>query len=304
MRPSELARASGLDDGYLSRVLRGTASPSVDRWARIAVPLGLDLPMRLYQNTGPRVRDRFAAPMLEAILRDAHPRWARDIEVGVHQPARGWIDLGLHDPVAPVFVAGELQSELRRLEQLVRWQEEKAESVPSWEGWTHLGSPPVSRLLVVRRTRATREVAAAFARQLRTAYPAHPDDALAALAGTGPVAGRGACLDGSRAREGPRRVRALTVRGRALTLRGRVLTRGRRNAGGILGGPAGHGRRRRHAPFRGSRERTQHARPATRHARHARGPWPPFDPHPDRARPPASAVACRVTSGGRSSTAS
>jgi transcriptional regulator with XRE-family HTH domain len=184
MRPSELARASGLDSGYLSRVLRGTASPSVDTWARICVPLGLDLSLRLYQNTGPRIRDRFAAPMLEAILRDAHPRWARYTEVGVHKPARGWIDLGLHDAVAPVFVASELQSELRRLEQLVRWQRAKAESLPSWEGWTHLGSPPVSRLLVVRRTRATREVAMAFARQLRAAYPAHPDDAMAALTGT------------------------------------------------------------------------------------------------------------------------
>jgi len=37
---------------------------------------------------------------------------------------------------------------------------------------------------VVRRTRATREVATAFAQQLRVAYPAHPADALAALTGT------------------------------------------------------------------------------------------------------------------------
>jgi hypothetical protein len=47
----------------------------------------------------------------------------------------------------------------------------------------------VSRLLVVRRTRATRAVVAEFGRQLRVAYPAHPDDALAALTGTEPWPG-------------------------------------------------------------------------------------------------------------------
>ncbi|OGO57201.1 MAG: hypothetical protein A2V85_06070 [Chloroflexi bacterium RBG_16_72_14] len=42
----------------------------------------------------------------------------------------------------------------------------------------------MSQVLVVRRTRATRTIAAEFERQLRVAYPAHPDDALAALTGT------------------------------------------------------------------------------------------------------------------------
>ena len=53
----------------------------------------------------------------------------------------------------------------------------------------HLGEPRTSRLLVVRRTRATRATVAAFERQLRTAYPAHPEDALASLTGTAPWPG-------------------------------------------------------------------------------------------------------------------
>jgi len=65
---------------------------------------------------------------------------------------------------------------------LVRWSAEKADALPSWAGWGDLGPPPqIRRLLVVRRTRATRAVAADFAGQLRIAYPAHPDDALTAL---------------------------------------------------------------------------------------------------------------------------
>ena len=41
----------------------------------------------------------------------------------------------------------------------------------------------------MRRTRATRTLAAEFARQLRSAYPAHPDDAIQALTGTTPWPG-------------------------------------------------------------------------------------------------------------------
>ena len=123
--------------------------------------------------------------MLELLLHTAHPRWSPFTEVGVHRPSRGWIDVVLHDPRGSVIIAGELQSELRRLEQLIRWQTAKAAALPSWDGWAHLGDEPaISRLLLVRRTPATRAVAAEFAAQLRVAYPAHPADAIAALGGT------------------------------------------------------------------------------------------------------------------------
>ncbi len=72
----------------------------------------------------------------------------------------------------------------------MRWSDEKAASLGSWDGWAGLETEPtVSRLLLVRRTRATRAVASAFARQLSVAYPAHPDDAVAALTGTAPWPG-------------------------------------------------------------------------------------------------------------------
>jgi transcriptional regulator with XRE-family HTH domain len=181
----ELSRAAGVDSGFIARILAGTVRPSLHTYGRLSIPLGADLTTRLYANTGPAIRDRWAAPMLELLLAAAHPRFARYTEVGVRRPSRGWIDALLHDPRERLAIASELQSELRRLEQLVRWHAAKAESLPSWEGWDRLGeSPAVSRLLVVRRTRATREVAGQFARQLRAAFPAHPDDAVAALTGT------------------------------------------------------------------------------------------------------------------------
>jgi hypothetical protein len=106
--------------------------------------------------------------------------------------------------LARLALAAELQSELRRLEQLIRWSAAKADALPSWEGWARLGpEAAVSRLLLVRRTRTTRAVAAEFARQLRIAYPAHPDDALSALTGTAPWPGPAlvwVVIDGSRSR--------------------------------------------------------------------------------------------------------
>ena len=186
----ELARVSDVDPGYLHRILNGVERPSLETYAKLTAALGADLALRAYPNTGPAIRDRWAAPMLELLLAEAHPRFARFTEVAVRRPSRGWIDALLHEPRERLAIASELQSELRRLEQLVRWQAAKADSLPSWEGWDRLGDEPrVSRLLVVRRTRATRAVATEFARQLRVAYPAHPDDALAALTGTAPWPG-------------------------------------------------------------------------------------------------------------------
>ncbi len=178
----ELARAAKISRAHLYRVLLGDAAPSDETRARLGVALGADLSIRLYPNTGPLVRDRHQAQILEALLASLHPRWHAFMEVAVHRPSRGWIDVALHCPAERVIVATEVQSELRRLEQLVRWAGEKAASLPSWDGWARLEPvPAISRLLLVRRTRATQAVAADFARQLRLAYPAHPDDAIAAL---------------------------------------------------------------------------------------------------------------------------
>ena len=186
-----LARAAHVDTAYVHRLFAATANPSLETYARLATALGADLSTRVYANTGPRIRDHTQAPMLELLVRTHHPRWDPFTEVGVTRPSRGSIDAVLHEPRERVALATELQGQLRRLEQLVRWQTMKAESLPSWEGWPHLGDPEprISRLLIVRRTKATRAVAAEFAAQLRVAYPAHPDDALEALTGTGPWPG-------------------------------------------------------------------------------------------------------------------
>ena len=100
----------------------------------------------------------------------------------------------LHDRRAELVLATEIESDMRRIEQTVRWSKEKAEALPSWTGWPGMlggdgTAPRISQLLVVRRTRANERVARQFAKQLALAYPAHPEDAVAALAGEKPWPG-------------------------------------------------------------------------------------------------------------------
>jgi transcriptional regulator with XRE-family HTH domain len=185
-----VAAAAGVDPSFLRRIEEGEEQGSSETLIRLGLVLGADYRSRLYPNTGPTIRDRHQAHMLEALLAHLHPRWKPFTEVAVRNPARGVIDAVLHEPREEVAVAAELQSGLRRLEELVRWSQEKAASLPSWEGWQQLaGDARTSRLLIVRRTRATRDVAGLFGRQLRVAYPAHPDDGLAALTGVAPWPG-------------------------------------------------------------------------------------------------------------------
>jgi transcriptional regulator with XRE-family HTH domain len=182
---AELSRAADIPAPYLSRILSGKAHPTLETYARLGAALGADLSARYYPNTGPAIRDRHQARISEALLAIVAPRWRPYLEVAVRRPSRGFIDVALHEPRERVIVATEIESELRRLEQQIRWSRDKAEALPSWMGWPHLGdAPDVSQLLIVRSTRATREIGREFERVLRAAYPAHPDDALAALTGT------------------------------------------------------------------------------------------------------------------------
>ncbi len=185
---SAVARVAGVDPSMISRVEAGTVDPTLETYARLAASLGADFTSRIYPHSGPMIRDRHQVRMAELVLASAHVRWHPTPEVAVRHPVRGWIDLALHDPVSRALVAVELESGLRRIEQLIRWSGEKANALASssmWQAWHEAGgSPQVSRLLVVRWTRANRDAASAARRVLADAYPADPRDALEALTTT------------------------------------------------------------------------------------------------------------------------
>ncbi len=214
----QVAAACGISQGYLSRIEEHKAEPTLEIYARIAAALGADLACRLYPNTGSPIRDRHQSAIAVALLRLAHVRWGPWPEVGVWRPARGSIDLVFHDAAEHLAIATEIESELRRLEQLLRRSRDKASSLPSAAVWPYRDgeTATISRLLVVRATRHNRDVVREFGALIAASYPGSPDAALAALTGTGPWPGAAmlwahSTPDGYRITASPSAPRAQTV---------------------------------------------------------------------------------------------
>lgn len=130
--------------------------------------------------------------MVEEPVQSLHPRWKRFLEVPVYRPVRGVIDIVLHDPDERIVVAGEAQSQVRRLEQQLRWSGEKANALPSSEALPPTArQAPVSRLLLLRSTRHNREPVEAFRGTLESVYPAPARAVYEALTGTNSCPGPG-----------------------------------------------------------------------------------------------------------------
>jgi hypothetical protein len=152
------------------------ANASIAVLVAIAACLGADLGVRLFPVAGPRLHDRFQAPMIEALIRQLDHRWVARPEYAVPS-ARGVIDLVLGLRSGGLTIAYECHSELRRLEQVLRRSNEKAVALAG----SDLPDATVSRLLLLRSTTETRDIARHFESTLAAAYPARSADALAAL---------------------------------------------------------------------------------------------------------------------------
>jgi len=180
-----VARVAGSDASWLADAEEGRGAASIQTLTRMANALGADLGIRVFPNTGPRIRDRFQGPMIEALLRLTSPTYQRFPEVPVRRPVRGVIDLILASVEIGRIISIEAHSDIHRLEQQIRWAAEKTDALPSatiWPAITVPGSPAaVFRVLLLRSTSRTRALAREFQATLAAAYPADPIDARAAL---------------------------------------------------------------------------------------------------------------------------
>lgn len=179
-----VAAAAGVSKSELHQIETGRTEPRIEALARVGAALGMDLSVRLYPGTGPLIRDHIQAAMIESLLEILHERWRPSPEVWVTRPVKGVIDLVL-EPVTDdePLVSVEAQSELRRLEQQIRWARAKSEALTEARG------RPASRLLLLRSTRHTRTLAAEHAHTMRAAYPAPTAAAMAALTSPTPWPG-------------------------------------------------------------------------------------------------------------------
>lgn len=179
----ELGEVVGVHKSHLGRIEASQVQASLEVLTAIGVALGADLSVRYFPGAGPRLHDRFQAAMTEVLLRALDGRWHADLEVPITRPARGVIDVVLTDGSDATMVAGEVCSELRRLEQQIRWSAEKADGLIARleEGDPTRQHGTVSRLLVLRSTVATREIARRYEATLAAAYPARTRDVVLAL---------------------------------------------------------------------------------------------------------------------------
>lgn len=167
-----VAAAAGIDHALLSRIEAGEITPTLATLTVIATALGMEPSIRLFPATGPRLHDRVSAPITDALLAVAHARWGRHLEIGVTKPDRGVIDLVLSDAKRGDIVATEVQGQLRRVEQQLRWAGQKADSLASAAGWPWgVRQPTVSRLLVLRSTAETRALVRGLPELFAAAYP-------------------------------------------------------------------------------------------------------------------------------------
>lgn len=181
---AELARGAGINRAFLARIEAGVANPSLATLVSLSACLGAELGVRMFPIPGPRLHDRFQAPMVEALIGLLGRPWRGQPEVPV-PAARGVIDLVLRRPSDASVIACECHSELRRLELVIRRAMEKTEALRG-----QLGQPAeVSTLLLLRSTEATRAVVRAYEATLGAAFPARTRDAVEALRGDRPWPG-------------------------------------------------------------------------------------------------------------------
>ena len=177
-----VAKAAGIDPSHLSAIERGAREASLAVLAAVAQVLGLDVAIRLFAATGPSIRDRHQAPIVEALLASLSQPWRSHVEVAVRRPVRGVIDVVLVRD--ELVVAVEVHSELRSVEQIIRWSSAKAEALPSADLWARLlrrAPPHIDRLLVIRATRANRAIVDAHRNTFDTTFPASTGSVIAAL---------------------------------------------------------------------------------------------------------------------------
>lgn len=174
---ADLARCADVDPSHVWRIEAGSANASLDVLVALASCLGSDLGLRFFATAAPRLRDRFQAPMIEALIRHLGPAWRTRPEVPI--PAvRGVVDLVLNRALDHLTIVCECHSELRRLELALRRANEKAEAVQRLEG-----AQTASTILLLRSTEQTRRVVRAYEATFRAAFPGRLDDALSALQG-------------------------------------------------------------------------------------------------------------------------
>lgn len=139
----QLADAVGVSRGYIAKIERGSANPSLDLVERIADALEIEIEL-VARNPIVVGRDRQrdfvharCSGHVDGRLRGAGWFTAREVEV-VHGRSHGWIDLLAFDPRTGTLLVIEIKTRLDdvgAIERQLGWYERSAFEVARGLGW-------------------------------------------------------------------------------------------------------------------------------------------------------------------------
>jgi transcriptional regulator with XRE-family HTH domain len=130
--------------GYIAKIERGRANPSLELLERVASALGLEIDLVARAPVtigGGRQRDLVHARCsahVDGRLRSRGWLTAREVEV-VHGRSHGWIDLLAFDPRTGIILVVEVKTmidDLGAIERQIGWYERSAFEVARGLGWS------------------------------------------------------------------------------------------------------------------------------------------------------------------------
>ena len=170
-----VARSIGVARSVICRLEAGDNEVGIRIRARAASLLGATLKLAIYADGDPLIRDAAHARLVEALLALRHRRWQATVEAPVPGPGRRSTDVRLERGADLVLC--EVESRLRRLEEIVREVHDKRESVRT----TTSPGTRVHAVLVLPPTRHHRSLVRAHPETIRAAFPTRSSDLRAAL---------------------------------------------------------------------------------------------------------------------------
>ncbi len=164
-----VAREVGVARSVLSRLEAGDPGITLRTRFRVATVLGADLRISAFVESGPLVRDRAQAPIVEWILTIAGPFWRRRVEAAVPGAGRRSVDLCLASPRAIVLI--EVETRVGSLEEIIRELHSKREALAGAS--LNTGElRPIFVVLGLPRTRHHAAIVRDLPRTIAAAFPA------------------------------------------------------------------------------------------------------------------------------------
>ena len=172
--PRAVAEAIGVDPSVINRLERADPSVSPVIRARACAVLGADFRMQLYRERSALIYDAAHARLVDRLVAMAGGGWRTELELAL--PGRRSVDAGFFSRSAVVLT--EVESRLRRLEEIQRELQSERESVTDAFGRDR----PIHVVLALPPTHHHRALVREHPALIRTAFSAASAQIRAALA--------------------------------------------------------------------------------------------------------------------------